>query len=530
MNIQPTTLGMIPGKWTAAAALTETGTMNILSLATQTFTVLASTDDPLHFPVNDYTEASKTVTTTSGDVAVTYRLYEHLTYVAHPVDADYQSMNVKVPVRINGKDVDTTNVPILFATSIGGYMSSSNASSGRTGTPPAGSTDLPPGVVPGTLPPGVVPGMLPGMSNRNTDLALAAGYVVVEPGARGRDNQAADGTYYGKAPAAIVDLKAAVRYLRYNDAIMPGNANWIVSAGSSAGGALSALLGASGNNPLYDSYLKVLGAAEADDRIFASADFCPITDLEHADMSYEWEFGAVARNGALVLQTLSTQMASAFPAYLASLNLQGRNNFGAITADNYLQYLVQTYLIPSANKYLLALTDDARTTYLTAHTWISWSGSSASFSASDYLAYVGRKKGLPAFDAFDLSAPENSLFGNSTINARHFTNFSLRQVSGDTNAVLDSDLQTLVNLMNPMYFIAQGCSGCAPHWWIRHGSKDTDTALTVITNLATSLENQGKDVNTRLYWDAGHGANEDPEDFIAWIAQITGYQPASTSP
>lgn len=42
--------------------------------------------------------------------------------------------------------------------------------------------------------------------NRNVsskpDLALAVGYVVVSSGCRGRDNQAADGTYYGKAPAA----------------------------------------------------------------------------------------------------------------------------------------------------------------------------------------------------------------------------------------------------------------------------------------------------------------------------------------
>jgi len=30
-------------------------------------------------------------------------------------------------------------------------------------------------------------------------------------------------------------------------------------------------------------------------------------------------------------------------------------------------------------------------------------------------------------------------------------------------------------------------------------------------------------VNTWLYWDAGHGANEDPEDFIAWIGNITGF-------
>ena len=37
------------------------------------------------------------------------------------------------------------------------------------------------------------------------------GYVVAAPGARGRTNQDGAGKYVGKAPAAIVDLKAAVR-------------------------------------------------------------------------------------------------------------------------------------------------------------------------------------------------------------------------------------------------------------------------------------------------------------------------------
>ena len=48
---------------------------------------------------------------------------------------------------------------------------------------------------------------------------------------------------------------------------------------------------------------------------------------------------------------------------------------------------------------------------------------------------------------------------------------------------------------------------CANYWGIRHGTKDNDTSLPIIINLATSLENQGKDVNALLYWDAGHGAD-----------------------
>ena len=484
--------------------------------------------DLLQFPVNNYTEKNVTVTTSNGEVEVIYRLYEHIPYVANPVDADYQSMNVKIPIKVDGKDVDATNAPILFVNSVGGYMSASNVNSAMSkvsnGTPPAGMNGAHPIGMNG-VPPSGGKGRAPGGNSdvsRNSDLALAAGYVVVEPGCRGRDNQAEDGTYYGKAPAAIVDLKAAVRYIRHNDWIMPGNANWIVSTGVSAGGALSALLGASGNSHLYDAYFKELGAADEDDRVFASADFCPITDLEHADMAYEWELGTAPLNGKLVTQDLSQQLKDAFAEYQASLNLQGEDGFGIITADNYGEYLVQIYLIPSANKYLRALTNEKCKAYLANNTWITWSDNSATFAFADYVKHVGRMKSLPAFDAFDLSTGENIEFGNETTNARHFTDFSLRQTSGNQNAEIDDDMKTAVNLMNPMYFIAQESNGCAKHWWLRSGTSDVDTAHTVITNLAASLENKGKDVNVLLYWDAGHGADEDPEDFIAWIGKITG--------
>ena len=88
---------------------------------------------------------------------------------------------------------------------------------------------------------------------------------------------------------------------------------------------------------------------------------------------------------------------------------------------------------------------------------------------------------------------------------------------------IDRDLQTVVNMMNPMYFIGRNNSGCARYWWIRHGTSDNHTSLTVIANLAAGLENRKKDVNAWLYWDRGHGADDDPEDFIAWIGKITGF-------
>lgn len=88
-------------------------------------------------------------------------------------------------------------------------------------------------------------------------------------------------------------MKAAVRYLRYNKDVIPGDMDKIVTNGTSAGGAVSALMGATGNNKDYEPYLRASGAAEERDDVFASSVYCPITDLEHADMAYEWMFSHV---------------------------------------------------------------------------------------------------------------------------------------------------------------------------------------------------------------------------------------------
>lgn len=470
--------------------------MALLMLGTLAVPMMpVSSEGILQFPVNDYTEQTLTVTTSAGQRNVTYRLYRHIAYVANPVDVNYESLDVGVPVTIDGQDIDATNAPILLVVNNPGYTASSNNATGTSKL----------------------------LSDTNGKLALAVGYVVVVPGLRGHNIVFSNGTYYGKAPAAIVDLKAVVRYIRYNKGVMPGNTDWIIAAGISGGGALSTLLGVSGNSHLYDAALEQIGAANATDNIYASAPYCPITDLDHADMAYEWEFGTNPLSGNLVNQSISQQLKNAFSIYQASLNLQGKNGYGTITADNYGDYLLETYLIPSANKYLNALTNESRVTYLSQHAWITWSNNSASFTFADYVAYIGRSKTLPAFDRFDLSAYENSLFGNSTTNTRHFTNFSLQYASGDPNAEIDGELQTVVNMMNPMYFIQQNNSDCAQYWFIRTGTKDTDTAHIIFGNLATILENKGKDVNASLYWDGGHGVNQDPEAFVAWVSQITNY-------
>jgi hypothetical protein len=493
----------------------------------------AAAETALDFDASQFTELTATIATDAGDRVVVYRFYKAVPYVASPVDVAYQCLNVSVPVSIDGVAIDAANAPILFSNSIGGYMPSSVAdatgidASGMTGMPAGGPADA--AAPSGTEVQSGGNAML-NMGERvsNAKLALAAGFVVVEPGARGRTLVDANGTYHGVAPAAIVDLKAAVRYLRHNKGRIPGNTDWIVSSGTSAGGALSALLGASGDSALYDRYLNELGAADASDAIFASGDWCPITDLEHADMAYEWNWGSnPLQSGESVDAAISSELSAGYADYLAGLGLKGPGAFGEITSQNYSDHLLAAYLKPAASRYLSGLSDADRTSYLADNSFISWSDGAAEFTWADFLSHVGaRKKSAPAFDAFDLSSGENNEFGNGTTEARHFTKYSLRHVTGNAAATIDSDLPEKLKLMNPMGFIQEDNPGRSRHWWIRVGTKDSDTSLSVVGNLAAALSNRGDDVNALMYWDAGHGSNEDAGDFIAWISSITGYKAA----
>lgn len=501
---------------------------------TSTSTTSAAGTYSLAFDSTKHTEKTATISTAAGDKEVTYRLYSKIPYVAKPVDVDYQSLSIAVPVKVDGKEVDASGAPILFEIPVGGYMSAKATDDPFAGGGAATGGAMPSGAAPGgAMPSGAAPdggtgtNALPsgaGSTGQNMNEALVAGWVVVSAGARGRDNQSSAGTYYGKAPAAIVDLKAAVRYLKSNKGKVPGDVDKIVSDGTSAGGALSALLGASGDSDLYAGHLDALGAADASDAVFAAAAYCPITDLENADKAYEFLYGSLPANGKTVDQTVSQDLAAAFTDYQASLKLTGLDGT-ALTADRYRTYLLSTYLRPAATAYLAGLSSGDRSTYLSSNKGIAWSGGQATFDFASFQSHLGtRGKSAPAFDAFDLSAAENVEYGNDSTNARHFTDYSLkRDTSGTAGDSLGSDLPEILKLMNPMYFISQKNAHRATNYFLRVGTKDTDTALTVLANLAAGFHGLGDNVDSLMYWDAGHGANDDPEKFIAWANKITGH-------
>jgi acetyl esterase/lipase len=462
-------------------------------------------------------------------------------YCAKPVDP-IQRVNVFVPEEyFTGGSVGGYNAvtaPIFMPNSVGGYL------------------------------PG--PAEEPGDDARNGGAnslfrALEHGLVVVSGGVRGRTSgkrsdeffEGADAGYrgvetgrmVGRAPALVVDQKAIVRFVRLNADVIPGNAERIVTNGTSAGGALSALMGATGNDPGYEPYLERIGAASGRDDVFASNCFCPIHNLEHADAAYEWQFagerewhrtkhkvvdGVVTRvpvSGELTdaQMELSARLAARFPDYVDGLGLtdpEGRLLTLNPDGSGSFRDFVVGKLVDSAQRELRLHEDVAASI-----------GKSIPGSAVDqvnaldvrdervcgldwraYIHAITRMKATPAFDASDLSSPENEEFGDQTVGARHFS--ADREVLGYPNGPGEMADPEVVRLMNPIPHIHPDIP--TRHWRIRHGSFDRDTSFAIPVILATRLRNVGCDVDFRIPWGVPHAGDYQMDELFAWVDGLCG--------
>ncbi len=491
----------------------------------------------LDFNIGKYEK--QTLKADSLNIAI--RAYEKIVYVANPVDTTYEVMNIYIPeAYFEGKSIHgytAATAPIFFPNKIGGYMP------GLPTTALQQKGEFPGGMPPNGMPPmnnnrpmvdtqGELRGPKDNEQQSAVLVALSKGYIVASAGARGRTTKDRNGIYTGKAPAAIVDLKAAIRYLKYNDGRMPGDANKIISNGTSAGGAMSALLGATGNNADYEPYLKALGAAKGTDDIFAVSAYCPITNLDNADAAYEWQFNGINNyeqrsmgmppsNAAATTNVLSQQqidvsekLKKLFPAYVNSLHLT--DNLGNVltldeNGNGSFKDWVESFVIASAQKAL-----DQGTSLLSL-TWITISnGKVTAIDFDAYVHYMQRMKTPPAFDGLDLSTGENQLFGTSKVDRQHFTTFSY-----DNSVVTATTAdKTVVKMMNPMYYIGLPGTATCKYWRIRHGTIDKDTGLGIPVLLGTYLQNKGYDVNLALPWNKPHSGDYDLDELFSWMDSI----------
>lgn len=416
---------------------------------------------------------------------LTYRAYEHIPYMANPVAPKYQQLSIYVPECyyqdgiINGYSLHTA--PVFMPNTVGGYM--------------PGPVDAP---------------NVNDKGEPNTIAkALAHGYVVVSAGARGRGMKDSDGKNIGIAPAGICDLKAAVRFLRHHAKDLPGDMEKIITNGTSAGGAMSALQGTTGNHPDYEEYLENMGACKERDDVFASSCYCPIINLDNADMAYEWEFyglhdyhnyhdpnGEGSMTEAQI--QLSRELKDLFPAYVNSLHLKDENG-NALTLDEDGNGTFKEYVLRTVQ----ASVPD---------------GEEGFANFAEVVKYRTRLKAAPAFDSVSANSWENEVFGTEDILGRHFSQFAYEHSS------INGDLaeQDQIKMMNPMYYVDDAQADKAKHFRIRHGSVDRDTSLAISNLFAAKLRNAGIDTSLEHPWGIPHAGDYDLDELFAWIDEICG--------
>ncbi len=420
----------------------------------------------------------------AGDKLVTFRSWLDIPYVKNPVEPEYQRLNIYVPEEyfhgesINGYTAKTA--PILMPNGVGGYMPGKQfipANDSRRGTPDVAL------------------------------YALSKGYVVISPAIRGRT------LANGKAPALIVDYKAAVRWVRHNKDMLPaGDTEKIISDGLSAGGALSSLLGATGNAPEYEPYLQAVGAEDERDDIFASVVYCPITNLENADMPYEWVFNGVntyymgpAREMDDNMKAASDALKAAFPAYLNSLNLKGYTLDAE--GNGTFRDFVEGLYIASAQGAI------DRGEYVTGLDWLTVEdGKVTGMDLHKYAVWATRMKAAPAFDSLNNGSFENNEFGD-----KHFTEYSYTHSTAEGAPIADAEV---IRLMNPMNFIGVKGVDTAKYWRIRHGAKDRDTSLAIPAILALKLRDAGFEADIAAPWNVPHDGNYDLPELFEWLDGI----------
>ena len=474
----------------------------------------------LAFDVKNYESMSTTV----DNKEIKYRAFEYIPYVANPIDIDQQYMNIYVPEEyfnngtINGYNTQTA--PIFMPNAVGGYMPSQ--------------------------------AMTPKVENGKPNsvlYALSRGYVVASPATRGRTNKASDGNFIGKAPAVIVDLQAATAYLHANDSTMPGNANRIITNGTSAGGAVSLLQGATGNNSDFQPYLQALGAATAATNVYAVSAYAPITNLDAADMAYEWSYKGITSfnkvtmgqgelpqanvggNTAPPQRTMqrvnlnaddvaySNLLSEHFPEYVNNLQLHdsmGRvlklDKNGNGTFKNY----VKAFIIDAANKAQAKGTDLSKHTYLVRD---NKTGTIKDINWEAYNQFVSRSKAPGAFDSRSNDSGENSLFGTSATDNNHFT---ITAALHDTTPNQDVYVENakIVTMMNPMNYLGSPAATNARYYRIRYGTADSNTSVAIPLIVGTRAQNLGYNVDMATPFDVDHSGDYDLDELFNWMDNI----------
>ncbi len=398
-----------------------------------------------------------------------------VSYCGRPVDEKYQTLGILVPAELADLPAAVHEAPMVMPVVTDGYAAR--------------------------------------VAPTETDLAdlieaarpfLEAGMICVCAGCRGREHG---------APAGVVDLKAAVRWLRAHDEDIPGDKDLIFAFGHSGGGAQTALLGASGNSGLWTPYLEAIGAADASDAIAGAMCWCPVTSLGVADAAYEWMMGRYCRAGKELERSL--ELAAAYSDHLRSL---GHDE------DEYVDLLLDVATTSLRNW----LADGEGREVDASWDWIVWGADGP--CVADLGGFVRARKRpdkpVPAFDRDDLGSPENMLFGHDGM-PLHFDDGYV-DACGLTVAERVTLYDPLTYLLGDDGADVDANAGVAPFWRVNSGIMQPDTSLVTEVNLAeaASCHPAVRDVRFQTVWDQGHVMAErtgtPKQNLVAWIGECVG--------
>ena len=381
------------------------------------------------------------------------------------------------------------------------------------------------------------------------------GIIYFYPGCRGREHG---------APLGVVDLKAAVVFIKNLNDLIPGNKTRIFSVGMSGGGAQSALMGVTGNSKNFNKYLEQIDVdTKIDNSVFGSMCYCPITSLDTGDEAYEWMLSE-SRDSK---ENLSKPLAKEYKNYINKMQFvkpsQNKENSEILELDkfvgegyyqngSYYDYIkseversFENWVIdtkfpyekkdspfppgpipPTLKEDMIFNNLSEYINYLNNGTdgWLSYNNDTKKATITDLVSFTKKcKKGtkqIGAYDQLDRGSGENQLFGTGNNTKLHFDAI-LANYSGEEEEEFKKDFEQTDSLgMNvierlrfysPLNYIKNESevkyeSKIAKYWRIRSGIFQSDTSFTTEVNLMLALkENENvKSVDFEAVWEKEH--------------------------
>lgn len=361
----------------------------------------------------------------------------------------------------------------------------------------------------------------------------------------------------------------------------------IIFTGTSGGGGLTAAVIASGDDPAFLPFLDAAGAAGVtddngtlsstlDDPVFAAVAYCPINKLGNADAGYEWQHNAIrddSNTGALdglacsagPQPAASAAIAATFPDYLAGLGMTlddgsalNSDNMNAVITDE-LKAEVERQIaagtaVPNLGEDFTVVQRGVTSTITNQWLTLTGSGTSATVANIDFekfLQFVTTPIALKTVVAFDATgvtgnpsvSGESTLFGTAGYEYSNFSAWSWNnnEVLADGTGTDDTGLSwsdfiasddgaalaTQLKLINPIQLLQEDDHVPAPHWYVRHGMIDRDTAFAMQLTLVYALKNDAaiEDVNFKVPYLTPHSGNYDVQEAFSWISSTLAADP-----